>query len=151
MKIRKSVVRKTCTPSCKEGLTPSFSQGLGCLPSQKDSGFNQLRSYIVCHEMKNDKKMALITTWWWLLQNTTLGPKSQNQNTQTFSQRKLESWWDTKWLVDWEKGKLPSPSFKDCQLHRPLTTNKCFLESRDLLLGRYRKDWGSNSVGGVFP
>lgn len=64
MNIRNLVVRKTCTPSCKEGLTPSFSQGLGCLLSQKNSGFNQafktrlylnLRSYIVCQKIKEKK------------------------------------------------------------------------------------------------
>lgn len=140
MNIRNLVVRKTCTPSCKEGLTPSFSQGLGCLLSQKNSGFNQvfksrlylnLRSYIVCQKIKEkqktkQKKPALLTTWW-QPQNTILGPKSQKSKYMTFFWRKLASWWNIKWFACTirDKGKLPS-------VHRPLTTKECFSEYKGL-------------------
>lgn len=155
MNIRNLVVRKTYTPSCKEGLTPSFSQGLGCLLSQKNSSFNQvfktrlylnLRSYIVCQKIKGekkDKKMALLTTWWWQPQNKFWDQKSKYM---TFFWRKLASWWNIKWFACTirDKGKLPS-------VHRPLTTKECFSESKGLCYKVSTKRAGKQPSWQCFP
>lgn len=95
---------------------------------------------------KDDKKMALITTWWWLSQNTTLGPKSQNQNTWTFSWRKL-----TKWLVDWEKGKRPSLSFKDLVAQTFYNQGVLLRIQRLVLKGTTERAEGATQLVECFP